>query len=349
MRLSAENAENGFSELINVEDPLASWLLRTFHRFERREIIGVALIVSGIPFVVSGIIAFLGGFALEFLTTVSVYIWTAGLFGGTLMLGWWAKRYPELWMKLRSSFDVSDSEYWAVVRPRIAKMYDLRRALLWFLIVGMLAIINWVVAIGLTVRMINFTYTSVSLLGLMIGFHVVFTHLRLVSDIMELRLRDIQTAAAELKPLARFNIVVSVGWFINFALGIMVLRTGLSSEDFSSVLSFVEKNPLGTVLLLSAFLFGFMLFIIPQYSIHARLRSEKQTLLDEIDTEFDRLYEDVSSTDGATNSFDQVSMQSDLLDARRRSAKEIQTWAYDLPGIVSLISASVVPILSLFV
>lgn len=361
MRLSDENAENGFTELINVEDPLVSWLLRTFHRFDRRELIGVALILSGIPFVVSGIIAFLGGFVLKFLTTVTVYIWTAGLLGGGLTFGWWAKRYPELWMTLRPVFDVPDDEYRAVVGGRITNMYNLKRALLWFpvpLVVGVIYDTvegaNFLIYVPeaspvprLLLSAINSTFGIVSLLGLVIVIHVVFNHLRLVRDVMQLRLRDVQTAAADLTPLAWFNMVISAGWFITLTFAFLLLETTpdfLYQLNFSRVL-FVE-DPLISASYLFVVLVGFVLFAVPQYSIHVGLKSEKQVFMDEINTEYERLYEDLSSTDDATNSTDQVSVRLDVLEARRRNGKEIRTWAYDLPGVISLIATSMVPLIS---
>ena len=361
MKPSDENAEIGFSELINARDPLASWLLRTFHRFDRRELIGVALIVCVIPFVVSWIVAFLGGFVLEFLSTASVYIWTAGLLGGGLTFGWWAKRYPELWMKLRPVFGVTDDEYRSVVGGRITNMYNLKRALLWFPVLLVMGVIydfveginvliytpEAIAAHWILLSAINYTFGAVSLLGLLIVIHVVFNHLRLVSDVMELRLRNVQTAAADLTPLARFNIVISAGWFISLAFAFLLLETTpdfLYELNFSRVL-FVEDPLIGAGYLFVV-LVGFVLFAVPQYSIHTGLKSEKQAFLDELDAEYEQLYEDLSSTDDATNSSDQVSVQLDVLEARRRNGKEIRTWAYDLPGVISLIATSVVPLIS---
>lgn len=364
MASSDENSEHAPSaEMISVQNPVASRLLSQFQSFGGPELIIIALIYSGIPFVLSLVIAVFGGFELEFLSTGSVYIWTAGLFGGALTFGWWAKRYPELWMNLRSSFDLTDNEYWSVVRPRITKMYDLRRARLWFLgfsVLPVIAVVVFVLGRGIPtlislsfspdywVWAINYTFGLASLLGLVIAVNVVVTHFRLVGDIMELPLRDRQLAAAELKPLARFNIVVSAGWFASLTLGIRLLQI-----EIDSLPSLLTATSAGESLINIGFLlmmlFGFILFLVPQYSIHAGLLSSKLELLNEIDAEYDKLYEEVSSTDDVTNSLDQVSVQLDVLDARRRSAKEIQTWAYDLPGTVSLIAASVVPIVGLFV
>lgn len=364
MASSDENSEHAPSaDLISVQNPVATRLLGQFQSFGGPELIIIALIYSGIPFALSLVIAVFGGFGLEFLSTGSVYVWTAGLFGGALTFGWWAKRYPEVWMKLRSSFDVSDDEYWLVVRPRIETMYDLRRARLWFLgfsVLPVVAVVVFVLGTGIPtlislssppdywVWAINYTFGLASLLGLVIAFNVVFTHFRLVGDIMKLPLQDRQLAAAELKPLARFNIVASAGWFASLTVGIRLLEI-----DIDSLASLLTATSAGESLINIGFLvmmlIGFILFLVPQYSIHAGILSSKLELLDEIDAEYDKLYEEISSADGATNSLDQMSVQLDVLDARRRSAKEIQTWAYDLPGILSLIAASVVPIVGLFV
>jgi len=361
MLLFDEDAESGFSEPINVEDPLASLLLRTFHRFDRRELLGVAVIISGIPFVVSAIIAFLGGFALEFLTTVSVYIWTVGLLGGGLTFGWWAKRYPELWMTLKPVFDVPDNEYWDVVGGRITNMYDLKRPLLWFpllLVVGILYDLVEGVSVliyipeavpvhGVLLGAINYAFGILSLLGLLLVIHVVFNHLRLVSDVMQLRLRNVQTAAADLTPLARFNIVISAGWFMSLTFGVLLLEV---APDFlyqlNLSLSLFGDHPLIGAGYLFVVLVGFVLFAVPQYSIHVGLNSAKQAFIDEIDVEYEQLYEDLSSTGDATKSSDHVSVQLDVLEARRRNGKEIRTWAYDLPGVISLIATSVVPLIT---
>lgn len=348
-------------ELLDVETPLASRLLAAFESFGRGELLGVALLLSGVPFVVSLAIAVSQGFGSQFLRTSAVYLWIAGLFGGGLTFGWWGKRYPELWVTLRAVFDVPDSEYRAVVGPRLARIYDLKRAMVWLPGVLMIGGIYDLVVSGAPyiiyvpeamilmqlpsgvllgwLDVINFIFAIVSLIGIMIAIHIVVGHIRLVSDVMSLPLRDIQTASAELMPLARFNIIISAGWFLSLTFGMLLLLMGGSE---------VQSDPFFVISFMLVFLFGVVLFAAPQYSIHTGLLSAKRDLLETINTEYDRLYAAVSGTADTADPVGDVSVQLDVLEARRRNAKEIPTWAYDLPGVASLLLSSVIPLLLQF-
>lgn len=375
-RTDEDSESNVSSDVFTAESPLTSRLLVAFQSFGHRELIVVALGIGGTPFVVGLLIALGGGFGPAYLTTGTVYLWTFGLFGGGLTFGWWAKRYPELWRKLEPVFDVPEDEYRTRIRPRIGRMYNLGRPLLWFPVVLALATIyDWVLVgvrflvyvpesipadvsaagplvtcpLGYCITwlsVVNYAFGVVSLVGLLIAIHVVFTHLRLVGDVMDLPLRDVGTAAADLTPLARFNTVISAGWFVSLTLGIVLFTVGRPTKRLSES---IWQDPLLGSGLLFVTLFGFVLFAVPQYSIHGALASEKQALLDEIDAEYDGLYEDVATTDAAATSFEQVSVQLDVLDARRRGVKEISTWAYDLPGLTSLLLTSGLPLFLQFV
>jgi hypothetical protein len=363
---SGENSEpDAELALSDVRSPVASRLIAAFRSLDRRSLFAVSLLVGGVPFAASAVIAFRGGFGLRFLRTGSVYVWTVGLFVGGLTFGWWAKRYPELWVRLRPVFDVSENEYRAVVRSRIAEMYDLGRVLLWFPVVLLSGVIYDLVLVGApyviyvrsadprvsvaapTVRLplgvyadwlgvINYAFGIVSLVGLLIAVHVAVIHVRLVSDVTRLRIREVRTAAVELTPLARFNIVISVGWFASLTFG-MVLLIATEYDPWT--------DPLFLSTFLLVFLFGVVLFAVPQFSIHTALQSEKRTLLGEIDAKYERMYEALSSAGDSAHSPEDVSTRLDVLEARRRNVTEIRTWAYDLPGVVSLLVSSVIPLI----
>lgn len=366
---SGETSEaDAESALSDVRPPVASRLIAAFRSLDRRGLFAVSLLVGGVPFAVSAVIAFRGGFGLRFLTTGSAYVWTAGLFVGGLTFGWWAKRYPEVWVTLRPVFGVSDDEYRAVVRPRVAEMYDLGRVLPWFPVVLLAGVIYDLVLVGapyvIYVRsadprvsaaapgvtlpldvyvdwlgVINYAFGLVSLVGLLIAVHVAVVHVRLVSDVMRLRIRDVRTAAEELTPLARFNIVISLGWFASLTFG-MVLLIVAEYDPWT--------DPLFLSTFLLVFLFGVVLFAVPQLSIHTALQSEKRTLLAEIDATYEHLYTGLSGTDDSETPPEDVSIRLDVLEARRRNATEIRTWAYDLPGVVSLLVSSVIPLILQF-
>ncbi|OYR38376.1 hypothetical protein DJ82_12405 [Halorubrum sp. Ib24] len=366
---AGENSEpDAEVALSDVRSPLASRPIAAFRSLDRRGLFTVALLVGGVPFAASAVIAFRGGFGLRFLRTGSVYVWTVGLFVGGLTFGWWAKRYPELWVTLRPVFDVPENEYRAVVRSRIAEMYDLGRVLLWFPVVLLSGVIYDLVLVGApyviyvrsadplvsvaapTVRLpfdvyayslsvINYAFGIVSLVGLLIAVHVAVIHVRLVSDVMRLRIRDVRTAAVELTPLARFDVVISLGWFASLTFG-MVILIATEYDPWT--------DPLFLSTFLLVFLFGVVLFAVPQLSIHTALQSEKRTLLGEIDAKYERMYEDLSSTGDSEHSSEEVSTRLDVLEARRRNATEIRTWAYDLPGVASLLVSSVIPLILQF-
>jgi hypothetical protein len=356
--------------LLGVDNPVASRLLGTFRSFERRELIAVSLAYSAVPFVASLGVAAHAGFADAFLTTVSVYLWTAGLFGAGLTFGWWTKRYPGLWTELESVFDVPEDEYRSILRTHVGRMYDLSRILLWFPVVFVAAVIYDFTIDAVTVLIyvpqanphfelpsvdptvcvlpdtciawlwvINYSFGIASLVGLLIAIHVLIQHLRLVDEVMNLPLRDVQTAAEELTPLARFNTVLSVGWFATLTLGLVLLIAG--PQD-------AWRDPFLSSGLLFVTLLGFVLFAVPQVSIHAGLQSAKQELVNGMDEEYDELYEDLSGTDDEADSLEELSTQLDVLEARRRNAKEIPTWAYDLPGSISLLVSSIAPLILQF-
>lgn len=360
------DSEPAVPALLDLPTPLASWLAAAFRSFSLRELVVVTALVGGVPFAVSVAIAFGAGFGVRFLTTGSVHLWTAGLFGGGLTVGWWAKRYPELWRRLRPVFDVPAAEYRGVVRPRIAAVYDLRRPLPWVTAVLAVGAVYDAVSVaplvidvrgaapspadpGLSVCLpldwcvawlaaINYTYGVVSVAGLVVAVHVIVGHLRLVDDVMELPLRDARTAAADLAPLARFNVVVSAGWFVSLAFGTVLLIAGRYDP-------WTDPVYLSTFLFL--FLLGFVLFAVPQLSIHDGIQAEKRRILNDIGSEYERIHGDISSRDGV-DSPDAVSVRLEALEARRRSVAGIRTWAYDLPGLVSLALSSVLPLLLQF-
>lgn len=374
--MDAETGHSGDGEsegdspaaLLDVQTPTASRLIAAFHSFGWPELLAMSLVVSGVPFAVGAAIAFRARFGPQFLTTGTVYLWTAGLFGGGLTFGWWAKRYPVLWAKVRPVFDERDSEYRTVIRPRVARMYNLGRALAWFPVVLVLGVTYDLVLVGAPyviyvpsadpevtasgavvclssdacvawLGVVNYVFGVVSLVGLLIAIHVVFNHLRLVSDVMELRLRDVQTAATELTPLVQFNVGISAGWFISLTFGMVLLIVGRYDP---------WREPLYIATFLFLFLFGVALFAVPQLSIHGGLEAEKRKLLGEMDAEYTELYEEVADSDD-TDATEELSVQLDVLEARRRNAKEIRTWAYDLSGVMSLLISSVLPLLLQFV
>lgn len=340
--------------MIDVHSSRTSRLLVTIRSFDRRRLFALALLYSALPFVASLVVAAHAGFDGQFVRTASVYLWTVGLFGGGLTFGWWAKRYPELWAKLRPVFDVTAEEYRAVISPRISRMYDLGRPLQWLPLVLSAAVIYDFVIEGVTVLIyvrgvpvpgehvplwlgaINYTFGVVSLVGLLIAVHVVAHHLRLVNEVMELPVRDVQTAADELVPLAWFHVVIAAGWYATFTVGLALLIAGPQEA---------WRAPFLTAGLLFVTLLGLVLFAVPQFFIHTGLQSAKRAIVTDLDEEYDELYEDVAATGDATESLDEVATQLDLLEARRRNVKEIRTWAYDLPGLLSLLVSSVVPLL----
>lgn len=352
--------------LIDVPTPHASRLLVAFRSLDRRGLIALALLVAGIPFGIGLGLASLGGFWRAFLWNGSVYIWTAALFGGSLTFGWWANSYPELWQRLEPVFDVPTDEYRAVVRPHIGRMYSLWRPLRWFPVIFLLGLTYDVVlrapylifvpdkavndpadvafhdyaacladyCAGL-LGVINFVFGIVSLLGILLAINIVINHVRLVDEVMELPLRDVEKAADELVPLARFNVIFSVGWFVSLTLGLALLSVGTQLAAW--------KDPLFSTSLLFMTLLGFVLFALPQVSIHDGIQAEKRRLLEEVDATYDELHKEFAAADG--RSLEELSVQLDMYEARRQRVKEIRTWSYDLPGLLTLSVTSVVPLL----
>ena len=214
-------------------------------------------------------------------------------------------------------------------------------------------IINWVLRIpipyAITVELppwetphlylsaINYLYGSVVLFIVIAGIHGGAHFLSIATRITDLPLRNVDTAAERLEPIAKFSISVSTSVFAGVILLLIVYSRliGAASGRVDAIIDYA----LVVILVIAGLIFsGILVFWLPQMAIHARLREAKQERLSAINDEYVALSERAQKE---SESVDHITTELEVLDARRRNVKEVETWAYNLPSLLPLVGSGV--------
>lgn len=82
---------------------------------------------------------------------------------------------------------------------------------------------------------------------------------------------------------------------------------------------------------------GLLVFWIPQMAIHDRLVEAKRERLSALEAQYVDLVEECRAE---ARPAEHLSAELDVLEARRRNAKEIETWAYDLPSLLPFLGSA---------
>jgi hypothetical protein len=82
---------------------------------------------------------------------------------------------------------------------------------------------------------------------------------------------------------------------------------------------------------------GLLVFWIPQMAIHDRLLEAKRERLSALEAQYVDLVEECRAE---ARPAEHLSAELDVLEARRRNAKEIETWAYDLPSLLPFLGSA---------
>jgi hypothetical protein len=188
---------------------------------------------------------------------------------------------------------------------------------------------------------INYLYGSVVLFVIVAGFHGVSHFLSLATRVTEFPLRNVDTAAERLEPIARFSIFVSTSLFAGVILLLVVYAQllDLAREVEAVDIDFVVEFSLVVILgIAGLILVGVLVFWLPQMAIHARLTEAKQDRLSAINDEYVALSEQARME---SESVDYIATELEILDARRRNIKDVETWSYNLPSLVPFVGSGI--------
>ena len=89
---------------------------------------------------------------------------------------------------------------------------------------------------------------------------------------------------------------------------------------------------------------GILLFFVPQITIHSSL--EKENLLLRIGEEYDNLLEELLGS--SEDKLDTITSRIDKIEKIKDYTANIRTWIYDLPTLIRLVAASLLPLLTFF-
>lgn len=193
---------------------------------------------------------------------------------------------------------------------------------------------------------INYLYGLVVLFVVVGGFHGVSHFLSLATRITDLPLRDVDTAAERLEPIARFSIFVSTSLFAGVILLLIVYAHLINTARATNPGAVIEYSLVVILVTAGLILLGVLVFWIPQMAIHALLTDAKQDRLSAINEEYVALSERAQEE---SESADHITAELEVLDARRRNIKDVETWSYNLPSLGLFIGSGIASTVSLLV
>jgi hypothetical protein len=339
-------------ELNNSE--YESWFSHLFPSHGYRPLVLVSAAVTlGIFVLCSGIVMLDPSYSLSWPT---VYLSMVGIFGALVWLGWVDGVYVDVWSEVRPVFAVDDETYRAVVHPGLERIYDERRVLAYWVAVtvpsllvasvlflpglptGLQEPVRTLFVSGtglspsLTQTVLVYLFAPIELLLLVTAFHVLSNHVTLVREASELPFRDLHTSALGLEPMVGFGMASATAWLGGASVVALWARI-------------VGYDPLleqGTVLLLA--LVGVVAFFAPFLVLHLELRHAKRRKLAEIRNEYDETRELMERDPEPSEN---LSFRLEVTDRRLESAKSIHTWPYNAASVWRLVTASVIPVLTL--
>jgi hypothetical protein len=324
-----------------------SWFSSLFPSHDLSRMVLVSAVISVGLFVAGYAIATIGN--LPYLTLPEGYLGAFGVFWMLTCLGVADTFYVTVWSDVRSAFAVDDDTYHAVVEPHLAHIHDTRRILVYTaaLLVPYLVVVSMIYLPGSTLRdpavdvflggMSDYppSVAGALVFALLGGANTVLfaticngfvNHLELVRDVSELPFRDVYASASELEPVAGFTIASATVWFAGVSLIVLWIHAGISG---TVGIAFI------TVLVTT----GLVLFLAPQLILHDALMDAKRAELVTIRAEY-RQMQRQAEQDG---SGDDIALRLQLTDRRLENAKAIRTWVYNLSSIGKLVTAGMIP------
>lgn len=342
-------------------------------RYTFWSVTGIAAGVGVSEFLLGYRLARDGGFERGYLRSPTMALALVGTVGGLVLLLWGAKYHLRVWEGVRRCFAVSDEEYDEFVEPVLRRAYDVKRVLAEFLaillVVGLVdwvlfVPIPWAITAGFTpekepppcaagwlqpcldyLSAINYLYGAVGLFVVVGGVHGVAHFLPLASRLTELPLRNVDTAAEHLEPIAQFSVFVATSVFGGVLLLSLVYARLL--ELAGGRAGIIVDYALVVILVVAGLLLlGMLVFWLPQMAIHATLTEAKQERLAALDREYAALSRRAQME---SEPIDRIATELDVLDARRRNVREVRTWAYNLPTLIPLVGSGIASALLWFV
>lgn len=320
--------------------------------------ITVSLIVSGSTFLFTFLIALIGGFGKQFLYTKQIYLGVFGIFWVVASLLWGTSRYSNIWTEIKVCFNVSKSDYDKVVQKWLKRITNNWISFILTLFTG--APLYYLLIYSFTSNSsdkfkivpcilpifwyAHDTILSLKVLIITIYFWVVISlivtaawalvgHMLLTMDVGRFPLKEIYNASQRLISLASFSLIASVAWFVGVSLIIVLLENNLS-------------NFVALMVVITLSVIGILLFFVPQITIHSSLEKEKENLLLRIGEEYDNLLEELLGS--SEDKLDTITSRIDKIEKIKDYTANIRTWIYDLPTLIRLVAASLLPLLTFF-
>lgn len=306
----------------------------------------VAGIVSITVYVLGLTIALLGGFPGRYIAAPTVNLAFGTVFIGLVVFQWGARYHHQVWETAGAAFDVPQEEYRDVIEPGLHEVYSIRRlatayivALVFLVIIDLRIGLEMAIVVPgwrdvhLHMAAINYLYGILVLFLVVAGIHGAAHFVLLSAQLRELPLADIGAAADQLAPIAQFSAFAGTTF-----IGGVILLTVAYQHLLAMWWIDAHAGVMGAILA-ALILVGVAVFALPQTVIHRLLYRAKHDHIVALNTEYTALLERCRAEDG-TPGFLQAELE--VIDAKRRNAKEIRTWSYDLPEIVPLAGSALV-------
>lgn len=328
--------------------------------FAVRHAPGLATGVVVALYLVGGAIAVAGGFGAAYVASGSVYVVLAGTMAGSLLLLWGGAYHLTVWERVRGCFDASEEAYDDALDPLLDRTYSGRRIALEYLVsLAIVGVVDLSIGIPMAVDvgtpgrcvldpagacvshlvLLNYVYGLVALFVVVAGVHAILYFLLVVDRVTDLPIAEVDTAAERLEPIAHFSIFVSTSLFGGAILVSAVYARYLTgSEDGPGIGALLSEHVVVVTAVVAGLIgVGLLVFWLPQMAIHARLSAAKQDRLAEIGDEYERL---LAWSRAGDRSPEALRAELEILDARRRNAKEIRTWSYNLPTLLPFVGSA---------
>jgi hypothetical protein len=329
-----------------ASDAPPGWLLRAFPSSSQTNVVLRAAVLTaailGVEYLVEVVwldLDYWGRWG--FLADPGVPLSALGLVFTLVLLGQWGERYVELWTEVRPAFDVTGERYDVVVGRNLRALYG--RDYVPFLLfvgvqVGVYRLFPGALPAGyLHVGFLHFFAVT--------ALYCLYRHVVTVARVTNLGVVDVARARPTLSEVADFGVVVGLTWFAALApllvyVGFFLLP-GVPGLDRVSLAELtLDIGSFYALVGLSLVAVGLLAFLVPVVLLHGALATEKHDRLRIIEDDYDALFAAWREEDLERD----PSVGLDILEKRRRNARERSTWPYRLASVGQLALGSVVPV-----
>lgn len=340
--VTSSNKEN-YPNLID-ERKYGIWISKLYNKFSLPYPI-VSLFFGLSLFILGYIISYFYNFSSSYISTLIIYLATAGIIWVSSCMVWGAKNYVKILNKVRPYFNVSDNEYLEITDKWLKLIHNdkLMLGLAFLAIVFGYFLVYSVYHHKITYLMIfpsewyiqptfykiliiDIYLTFVVLLLITSGVALIFNVL-LMNNLGKKPVFFYPNLTKKLKPLCDFNLILAITWLIGSAL---ILRAIYNTFNVITVLF---------QLIIVAI--GISTFFVPQISLHRTLKKTKEEVLHSIDQIYEEHFKIICRTPGCLMEQTDFFMKFYALDKMRAIVEsQSKTWIYDMSSMLKLSGSS---------